>query len=274
MNDAGTRAPQLAADDGTGRAEPRRPVLEVAGVRTAFGGVQALDGVDLALEPGVVAGLIGPNGAGKSTLFNVMTGLVSPDEGVVRRNGAELSRQTLERAARAGIGRTFQTPRGFASMTVLENLLIVPAARSEGVVGALVGGGAAPPATLERAEQVLRRLGLERLGDVPYDELSGGDLRLLEIGRHLMRDIDVLLLDEPTAGVIPTMQERISDAIRSLAASGITVLVVEHNLRFVFDVAKTVSVMVGGRIIFSGSPDDVQRHPEVIAAYLGTNEAP
>ena len=244
-------------------------MIEVSGVKKSFGGIHALNGVDLVVERGTVAGLIGPNGAGKSTLFNVITGVIEPDEGQARVGGEDVSGRSLEEMARARVARTFQAPRGFSSMTVLENLVVVPPARGEGLLSGLVYRKASRRATVERAEQVLARLGMEGLRDVPYDELSGGELRLLEIGRHLMRDIDVLLLDEPTAGVTPSMQERIAQAVRDLAASGITALIVEHNLRFVFGLAANVSVMVAGRVITNGPPAAIQQDPAVIAAYLG-----
>jgi ABC-type branched-subunit amino acid transport system ATPase component len=157
-------------------------------------------------------------------------------------------------------------------MTVMQNLAVAPASRSEKLIGGLLQGRRRERGLLERAEGVLARLGLEDIRDTRYDELSGGELRLLEIGRHLMRDVDLMLLDEPTAGVTPPVQKRLAAAIEDLVASGMTVLLVEHNLGFVFGCAASVSVMVGGRVIYSGSPEDVQRHPEVIAAYLGTSE--
>jgi ABC-type branched-subunit amino acid transport system ATPase component len=248
-------------------------MLEVSGVRKAFGGVQALDGVDLVIPRGTVSALIGPNGAGKSSAFNVITGIVEADEGTVRLAGADITGRSLDDVARAGVGRTFQAPRGFTSMTVLQNLTVVASGRGESLLGALTYRRAAGRAARERAEEILVRLGLERLRDTPYTELSGGELRLLEIGRHLMRDIDVLLLDEPTAGVIPSMQERIAEAVRDLVGSGITVLIIEHNLRFVFGLASRVDVMVNGRVICTGEPDEVQADPTVIAAYLGGGKA-
>ena len=259
-------APARSHDHG---AAARDLILEVHSVRKTFGGVKALAGVDMAVERGTVAGLIGPNGAGKSTLFNAVTGVVTPDEGVIRLSGEEIKGRSLQAMARAGIGRTFQAPRGFSSMTVLENLLVVPSSAGERLSGAILPRRRAQRAAAARADEVLGRLGLERQRDVPYTELSGGELRLLEIARHLMRDIDILMLDEPTAGVAPAMQERIADVVRDLSGSGITVLIVEHNLRFVFGLASNVSVMVQGRVISVGSPAEIQRDPAVIAAYLG-----
>jgi ABC-type branched-subunit amino acid transport system ATPase component len=269
MSGAKDMAAVIPGPASDGAVAARDSILEVRGVRKTFGGVKALDGVDMSVARGSVAGLIGPNGAGKSTLFNVVTGVITPDEGVVRLSGTEIAGRSLEQMARAGIGRTFQAPRGFSSMTVLENLLVVPPSAGERLSGALLPRRRARRAARARAEDILGRLGLARQRDVPYGELSGGELRLLEIARHLMRDIDMLMLDEPTAGVAPAMQERIADVVSDLSRSGITVLIVEHNLRFVFGLASNVSVMVAGRVISAGSPADIQRDPAVIAAYLG-----
>ena len=243
--------------------------LEVRDAWKSFGGLTAVAGVDLALQPASVSGLIGPNGAGKSTLFNLVTGVVGLDGGAIRINGQTVTGETLHEVARLGIGRTFQTPCGFESMTVIENLLVVPSGWEESALASLVRGRALRRRFRGRALEVTERLGISHLRDTPYSELSGGELRLLEIGRQLMRDVHVLLLDEPTAGVAPAMQQRLKAVIRELAASGIAVLVVEHNLGFVFDLATEMSVMVDGRVIASGSPEDVQDDHSVVSAYLG-----
>jgi ABC-type branched-subunit amino acid transport system ATPase component len=247
-------------------------LLIVTDVHKAFGGVQALDGASLVVRRGSTAGLIGPNGAGKSSLFNVITGVTTPDSGQVRFADVDVTGRPLHQVARAGIGRTFQAPRGFASMTVLQNLTIVRSGRAETILGGLLAGRRHRSALVTQATEVLEKLGLADLRNVSYNELSGGELRLLEIGRHLMRDIDLLLLDEPTAGVVPAMQERLTGVIKDLAAGGITVLIVEHNLRFVFDLAESVDVMVPGRVVASGAPEQIQSDPQVIAAYLGNAE--
>jgi ABC-type branched-subunit amino acid transport system ATPase component len=254
--------------DAAGAAEGG-DILVIRGAKKAFGGVQALAGADFAAARGAVTGLIGPNGAGKSTLFNVATGVIVPDEGSVVFEGDDITGCDLERAARAGIGRTFQAPRGFASMTVMENLMVVPASRGESLIGGLLHRRAAEKATTEKARAVLARLGLDQVRDEPYTSLSGGELRLLEIGRHLMRDIRLLMLDEPTAGVMPSMQDQISQVVHDLVDEGVSVIIVEHNLRFVFDLASVVSVMVRGRVICHASPEEVQADQSVISAYLG-----
>lgn len=252
-----------------GAAPSEATLLKVSGVAKRFGGVQALDGVDFQVERGCVAGLIGPNGAGKSSLFNVITGVVRPDRGSVTYAGRDITGRALADLAQSGIARTFQTARGFSSMTALENLLVVAPSSRETLLHAFLPRRRQVGSDEQRAREILDRLGLGPLADAPYEKLGVGHLRLLEIGRHLMRDAALFLLDEPTAGIAPAMQEHLAQVIRELNEGGITVLIVEHNLKFVFGLATTVAVMVSGRMICQASPEEVQRHPAVIAAYLG-----
>jgi ABC-type branched-subunit amino acid transport system ATPase component len=245
------------------------PCLAAEGIVKRFGGIVALDGAELQVERGTMSALIGPNGAGKSTLFNVVTGVVAPDEGSVRINGLDVTGRALGDVARSGVARTFQTPRGFTSMTAVENLLVVPSTRGESLVGAFLPWKAERHRARERAEQVLERVGLGPVADRAYEELSAGQMRLLEIARHLMRDIDLLLLDEPTAGVEPSMQGRLATLLKELRDGGMTILIVEHNLGFVFPLASRVTVMVKGRLLRAGTPQEIQHDPDVIAAYLG-----
>jgi branched-chain amino acid transport system ATP-binding protein len=262
-------APARAAAQ-AGAAAP--PQLEVIGARKRFGGVVALDGADLTVERGVLAALIGPNGAGKSTLFNVITGVEEPDEGQVRVAGKEMTGQGLSRVAKAGVARTFQAPRGFQTMTALGNLMVVPPSRGQRLLTSLGPWGRSRRAVREQAEGVLARVGLEKHGNTPYEKLSVGQMRLLEIGRHLMRDVHLLLLDEPTSGVIPSQQEQLGRLLGELRDVGMTILVVEHNLGFVMPLVSTVAVMDRGRVIRHGPPAKIQEDPVVIAAYLGVAE--
>jgi branched-chain amino acid transport system permease protein len=246
--------------------------LEVAGAHKRFGGVVALDGADLVVRQGSLAALIGPNGAGKSTLFNVITGIEQPDRGHVRLAGVDVTGRGLSQVAASGVGRTFQAPRGFHSMTALQNLMVVPRSRGERVLTCLGPWGAARSRIREQAEGVLAQIGLGEHADTPYEKLSVGQMRLLEIGRHLMRDVDVLLLDEPTSGVVPTQQEALGRLLLELRDGGMTILVVEHNLGFVMPLVSSVTVMDRGRVIRTGAPQDVQQDAAVIAAYLGVAE--
>lgn len=245
------------------------PVLQISDVAKRFGGIAALDGVSLEVERGSLAALIGPNGAGKSTLFNAITGLVTPDRGSVRVDGIEVSGLSLGEIAELGVGRAFQTPRGFHSMTLIENLCVVPRTRGESLHGAYLPWKADRQRAMTKAKDVLARFGLDGLADKPYEGLSGGDMRLAEIARLLMRDVRLLLLDEPTAGVHPDGQERLAAILNSLREDGMTTLVVEHNLPFILSLASTVTVLTNGQVLSCGTPGEVQADPAVIKAYLG-----
>ena len=246
--------------------------LEVAGAGKRFGGVIALDGADLRLPRGVLGALIGPNGAGKSTLFDVVTGVTAPDSGRVRVAGEDVTGRGLAQIALAGVGRTFQAPRGFHSMSALANLMVVPSCRGDRLFTSLGRWGPARRRVRERAEAVLAKVGLEEHAETPYEKLSVGQMRLLEIGRHLMRDVSLLLLDEPTSGVVPSQQAQLGRLLGELCDRGMTILVVEHNLGFVMPLVSTVAVMDRGRVIRTGPPAEVQEDPAVIAAYLGVVE--
>lgn len=244
-------------------------ILQVVEIGKKFGGTVALEDISLTVPTGKFVGLIGPNGAGKSTLFNVITGVLRPDRGHIHLEGLDITGRSLEGTARAGIGRTFQTPRGFSSLTVLENLLLVPTSPGERLPGAFVPWVGFPAEVVTRARDVLERLGLSHVAKVPYSNLSIGEARLLEIGRHLMRDVKLLLLDEPTSGVNPSMQHRLAEVLSDLNAQGLTIVVVEHNLGFVMPLVSTLFVMHHGRMLTQGPPTQVQRDPLVIEAYLG-----
>lgn len=253
------------------RREPARDrVLEASNVSKRFGGVVAVDNASMDISQGEIVGLMGPNGAGKSTLFNLTTGILSPDHGTVSLDGVKINDWPAHKVAAAGVARTFQTPRGFGSMTALENLVVAsPGQRGESFFGAFNRWGKAKKDLSQRAEGVLDRLGLLEVRDTPYPNLSLGQARLLEIGRHLMRDIKVLLLDEPTSGIPPSRQDALQDLLRDLNASGVSVVVVEHNLGFLLSLVSTVFVMDKGCVIAKGSPAEVERDEEVVRAYLG-----
>jgi len=263
----------VSQTEAAGRAEVESsrgtPIVDVTGVARSFGGVAALDGVDLRVDRGDLVGLIGPNGAGKSTLFNVITGVLTPDSGRVLVDGVDVTGRPVHEVAAAGLARTFQTPRGFRSMTVLQNLTVVPATFREHLFGAFLPRRADEREARRRADEVLGRIGLGHLRDVSYESLSVGQAHLLEIGRQLMRDVKLLLLDEPTSGVVPSMQDDLAELLRDLNRDGVSIVVVEHNLGFVLPLVSLVHVMDFGRMIRSGPPDEIQRDPAVIAAYLG-----
>jgi ABC-type branched-subunit amino acid transport system ATPase component len=242
--------------------------ISVDRVSKYFGGVRALVDVSLEAPPGRITGIIGPNGAGKSTLFNVVTGVLKPDAGRVTIAGRELTGMPPHRIAQASVGRTFQTARGFPSLSILDNLLVAPDDGAQGLFASLVGRKIKKE-TADRALAVLERIGLRQKMEVPFAALSGGEARLLEIGRQLMREPTYILLDEPTAGVAPEFQGRLADLMTSLRDEGSVLICVEHNMRFLRRLADEVVVLVQGRVVTSGPATEVFRHPDVIEAYLG-----
>jgi len=246
--------------------------LEVFDVVRTFGGVRAVDGATLAVEPGSITGLIGPNGAGKSTLFNCISGFLRPQSGRVLLDGGRIDRRAPHRIARAGLVRSFQTPRTLARMTVLENVML--AARRHG--GERLGGALAPSARRREREaraQAVALLELVRLdahGEALAGALSGGQRKLLDLVRALMVEPRILLLDEPMAGVNPTLRVELLEHILALRdRDGVTLLIVEHDLDFVMRASDRVIVMNDGRVIAEGTPDEVRADERVVDAYLG-----
>ncbi|MEX5631575.1 ABC transporter ATP-binding protein [Parafrankia sp. FMc2] len=223
----------------------------------AFGGVRALSDVAISAEQGRITGLIGPNGAGKSTLFDVITGLRRPSSGQVFIEGREVTRLGPTRRSRHGLARTFQRLELFGRLTVRDNLL----------VAAELGANRRHAAEL--VDQILDRLGLTRLADTSADTLSTGAARLVEVARALAAQPRLLLLDEPAAGQDPEETERFADLLRSLAAEGATVLIVEHDMDLVMSVCDDLHVLDLGKVIASGPPAEIRRNEQVLAAYLG-----
>jgi ABC-type branched-subunit amino acid transport system ATPase component len=237
----------------------------VRGLSKRFGGVIAVDDLDVEFVPGRINGLIGPNGSGKTTMFNIVTGMIPADSGEVTLDGRRITRWSPNRIARAGIGRTFQVVRAFNRMTVLENLLV--AERRAGL-GELLRS-AFRSSEIDRAMGWLRRVGLDHLADADAADISYGQQKLLELAAVLMADPQVLMLDEPAGGVNPVMIERISTLVRDANAEGRTVIVVEHNMDLVMSLCDHVVVLDRGRRIAEGDAASVQADERVLEAYLG-----
>ncbi|MGG5890360.1 ABC transporter ATP-binding protein [Falsiroseomonas sp. HC035] len=249
------------------------PILEVRGLRRRFGGVVALDGLDLAVRPGTVTALIGPNGAGKSTAFQCISGVIAPDSGQVTFAGRDITGRRPDRITASGLVRSFQIARGIPRLTVLENLLLYGQAQpGESVLPAILRPGqmrAREEVLRERARVVAARLNLTRVLDNQAAALSGGQKKLMEIGRALMAEPRLLLLDEPVAGVNPSLSAEIASHIASLRDEGMTVLIVEHHMDFVASLCDPVIVMAEGRKLVEGSFAEVAEDARVQEAYMG-----
>ncbi len=247
-------------------------LLRVEGLTRSFYGVRALRGVDFCVRAGTITALIGPNGAGKTTAFQCISGVVPPDGGRVIFAGQDVTGWRPDRITRAGLTRTFQIARGISRLSVLDNLLLyAPRQPGEGVLAALVNGGAAAEeAARVRAIAIARRLNLLRVANNAAGALSGGQKKLLEIGRALMAEPRLVLLDEPIAGVNPTLAEEIADHLRGLCQDGITFLVIEHHMDLIARLCHPVIVMAEGRRLTEGSFAEVAADRQVQDAYMGS----
>jgi branched-chain amino acid transport system ATP-binding protein len=246
-------------------------LLEVRGLRRSFDGVVAVDGFNADVAEGTITALIGPNGAGKTTAFQCISGVLRADDGTVSFAGQDVTGWRPDRITRAGMVRSFQIARGIPRLSVMENLMLyAPDQPGERVAAALVGSGrAAEEAAREAAASIAQRLGLLRLGNEPAASLSGGQKKLLEIGRALMARPRMILLDEPVAGVNPTLVGEIADHLRALRDEGMTFLVIEHHMDMVAQLCDPVVVMAEGRVLTQGNFTEVADDPAVQEAYMG-----
>ena len=249
------------------------PALEISRLRVSFGGVEAISDVSFAVPEGTVTALIGPNGAGKTTLFNLVTRLLPASSGSVRCFGRPIDGLTSAEIAAHGVIRTFQTARIFPDMTVLENVMVgahrLMRTSACGQMAWSRGARREERALRERAKAFLDLAGLPGRGDLPASELPMGAQKLLEIVRALMAAPRLLLLDEPAAGLNDTETAELSAMLRAIRSTGITLLVVEHNMSLVMSVADVVVVLDAGRAVAIGPPAEIRTNPAVIEAYLG-----
>jgi ABC-type branched-subunit amino acid transport system ATPase component len=235
------------------------PLLETDGLTKTFGALVANDGISISVPEGAVRGIIGPNGSGKSTFFNTLTGFYQADAGTVTFDGTDVTGWSPPAIARRGLARTFQIVSPFEDLTVTENLLAV-----------YTPGLRITREKRERAEEILEFLEIDHVADNEASDMSGGQQKLLELARVLMLDPKCILLDEPTAGVNPALQNRILDRLEEMNRRGTTFVIVEHDMSLIERFADSVTVFDQGRVIAGGSFDDVKGDERVREAYLGS----
>lgn len=249
-------------------------MLQLEHVSKHFGGIKAVDDVSLGVEEGSIVGLIGPNGSGKTTLFNLIGGTEKKDSGEITFNGVSIGHLPQHKLFDLGLGRTFQTPRLFFAMTVLENTLLAgkeQKGESPLVAPFLQRWEKEEEALGEKAQKQLKALEIETLYDKPSSEISGGQMKLLQLSTALVGDPKMMLLDEPTAGVAPRLAQDIFDAIqKQRKEKGTTFFIIEHRLEVLFQHVDRVFVMHQGKIITEGKPETVVKDQRVIDAYLGS----
>lgn len=255
---------------------PRTVPLSVDNLRKTFGGITAVDGVSFTVESGTVTGLIGPNGAGKSTTFNLIAGALEPNSGTVTFNGEDITGRRPDEIANKGMVRTFQIARELPEMTVLENLMLAPKHQLGEDLWRSVVPGARSTVVEQEAElrervwEMLEFFEIDHIAEQEAGTLSGGQRKLLEMARALMTDPDLLLLDEPMAGVNPTLEEKILDRIHDLRVNeGLTFLLVEHDMDVIMENCEHVIVMHQGKVLAEGEPEAIKNNDQVIDAYLG-----
>ena len=252
------------------------PILKIKDLTHDFGAFRAIDNVSVQIERGAITGLIGPNGAGKTTLFNVITGGLKPKLGSITLDDIDVTGSVPESLFLRGLGRTFQIPRPFAKMSVLENVMFAP----KGQIGEKLHGPFFSRGFVRHQESEIRRRAMEvidfmtlaPLADHPAGKISGGQMKLLELARILMGDPQVILLDEPAAGVNPTLAGTLIEKIEELNRGGKTFLIIEHDMDFIMGHCNPVIALTQGQVVFQGTPEQAQSNQVLLDAYLGAKE--
>jgi branched-chain amino acid transport system ATP-binding protein len=270
MDTSTERAAEETPGDDEGRSEI---VLEVENLRKEFGALVAADDATFDVERGTITGLIGPNGAGKSTIFNLISGFYEPDAGSVRLNGDDVTGMEPYKIANKGLIRTFQTPRKLEGMTVREAMLIGPQRQpGESFHKLFTAPGAVGErerANMADVERILEEFEIDHLARQPATDISGGQMKLVELARAMLAEPEILLLDEPVAGVNPTLANKLADQIRRLHEQGTTFLLIEHDMSFIMSLADPIVVLDQGSVLMEGTPEEVRTDERVADAYLG-----
>jgi branched-chain amino acid transport system ATP-binding protein len=253
-------------------------MLKLTAIAKKFGGLQVLDDLSLNIPERAIFGLIGPNGAGKTTVFNLITGMLVPDGGTIELAGARLDTLAPYQITRRGVARTFQNIRIFKDMTLLDNVLVAlgdhPSYNAFSIVLPLRRYRQAQRREQERAREYLFRVGLADKAQLLAGTLSYGEQRRLEIARALATGPKLLLLDEPAAGMNSAEKLQLMDDITKLGAGGLSILIIEHDMRFIMGLCRQIAVLNFGKLIANGTPDEIRGSAAVIEAYLGRNEEP
>ncbi len=244
------------------------PVLKVSGLKKAYGAIQAVAGVSFEVMPGEIFGVIGPNGSGKTTMFNSVLGQISPDEGAIELNGQTITGLTPLELNRRGVGRTFQTLQVFGKMTVRDNLLVAAQEHQGSMFGRLFAPG--DSGLGGKADELIDLFRIRHVADQPAGSLSYGQQKLVDIAMAFMSEPDLVLLDEPCAGVNPSLVGGISTLLKELnqKRKG-SFVVIEHNMDFVMALCHRIMVMVEGQVMAIGTPDEIRANKQVLDAYLG-----
>ena len=236
------------------------PVLDVAGIGKRYGGIVAVDGVSFQVRRGIATGLIGPNGAGKTTIFDLLTGFQRADRGTVSFEGLPITHLAAHKISRLGVGRTFQSVRGFGKLNVLDNIRIAD-----------IYGAGGEGASEERVARALAFVEMEPHANKPVASLSYGQRKLVELAMVMVQQPRLILLDEPVAGVNPGLAERLKEILSKLINTGISLLLVEHNIRFVTSLCAHVVVLAAARVLAEGTPDQIMQNSDVLEAFLGSD---